>query len=51
MLNGSLRRGIRHRELAISCWQGIGPATFGLLVTGLTLLLILLYAGVITVAP
>jgi hypothetical protein len=51
MLNGSLRRGIRHRELAISWWQRLGPVTFGMLVTGLILLLILLYAGVITVAP
>jgi hypothetical protein len=46
-----LRRGIRHRELAISWRQRLGPVTFGLLVTGLILLLILLYAGVITVAP
>lgn len=45
MLNRPLRLGIRHRELVISWWQVLGPVTFGAFMTGLVLLLILLYAG------
>ena len=51
MLNRSLRLGIRHRELVVGWRQGLGRVTFVLLMTGVVLLLILLYAGVITVAP
>ena len=46
MLNRPLRLGICHRELVIEWWQALGRVTFGLFMTGLVLLLILLYAGV-----
>jgi hypothetical protein len=46
MLNRPLRLGIRYRELVISRRQGLARVIFGLFVTALVLLLILLYAGV-----
>jgi hypothetical protein len=46
MLNRPLRLGIRHREFLISWSQGLDRVAFGLFMTGLILLLILLYAGV-----
>jgi hypothetical protein len=46
MLNRPLRLGIHHRQLVVGWWPGLGRVAFGLLVTGLVLLLILLYAGV-----
>jgi hypothetical protein len=46
MLNRPLRLGIHHREFLISWSQGLERVTFGLFMTGLILLLILLYAGV-----
>jgi hypothetical protein len=46
MLNRPLRLGIRHRELVIGWRQRFERVTFGLFITGLVLLLILLYAGV-----
>ena len=45
MLNRPLRLGIHHREFLISWSQGLGRVAFGLFMTGLILLLILLYAG------
>jgi hypothetical protein len=46
MLNRPLRLGINHREFRISWSQGLERFAFGLFMTGLVLLLILLYTGV-----
>ena len=45
MLNRPLSLGIRHRELFIRWWQGLGRVTFGVFMTGLVLLIVLLWAG------
>jgi hypothetical protein len=49
MLNRPLRLGIHHRELVISWRQPLERVTFCIFMTGLILLLILLYAGVLIV--
>ena len=46
MLNRPLRLGIHHREFLIGWSPGLERVAFGLFMTGLILLLILLYAGV-----
>jgi hypothetical protein len=46
MLNRPLRLGIHHREFLVSWSRGLERVSFGLFMTGLILLLILLYAGV-----
>jgi hypothetical protein len=46
MLNRPLRLGIRHRTIVVNWWQGFERVAFGVFMTGLILLLILLYAGV-----
>jgi hypothetical protein len=51
MLNRSLRLGIWHRALLIDWWHTLVRLTFGLFAGSLIVLIVLLYAGVIIVAP
>ena len=46
MLNRPLRLGVRHRAFVIGWWERLVPVTVGLFVAGLTVLLVLAYAGV-----
>jgi hypothetical protein len=46
MLNRPLRLGIRHRALVLDFWHRLTPLAFALLIGGLIMFLILIYAGV-----